>query len=116
MPGDGVIVGRIEAAVINRETHLVMGIADQAAVPGEPGEDREIALGDTESHVDPRRLAPFGNNLTAPQDEPSRSAARAHRPQRLVPRRALGEIACNHLGQVAAPWRLMLNRIACSYG
>ena len=47
-------------------------VADQPAVPGEAGEDREIALGDAEGHVDlavsphsatippPRSTSPFG--------------------------------------------------------
>src|ERR1700731_3986100 len=44
MPGDRVVVRRLETAILDRATDLLVRIADQSAIPGEPGEDREIAL------------------------------------------------------------------------
>src|SRR5438094_8063006 len=62
MPGDRVVVRRLEAAILHRAADRLMRIADQSAVPGETGDDREITLGDAECHIDPRRLAPFGDH------------------------------------------------------
>src|SRR5207249_11522658 len=48
MPGDRIVVRRIEAAIVDRAPHRLMNVADQATVKGEAGKDREIALRDTE--------------------------------------------------------------------
>src|SRR5437868_14030884 len=98
VPRDAVIVRRVEAAIVDREAHLVVRITDQPAVPGETGEDREIALGDAERHVGSRGLSPFGDDMPAAHYKAVGAAAGAHRPERLVPWRALLEIAGDHLG------------------
>src|SRR5262249_8277903 len=55
MPSDRVVVRRVEAAIVHRPADRLMRITDQSAIPGEPGEDRQIALGDAEGHIGPRR-------------------------------------------------------------
>jgi hypothetical protein len=112
VPGDAVIARRVEAAVVDRETHLVVRVADQPAIPGETGEDREIALGHAERHVDPGGISPLGDDTAAAQHEAVGTAAGPHRPERLVPWRTLLEIAGNHLGEVSAPWRLAFGGVA----
>src|SRR5207248_7926026 len=87
MPGDRVVVRRIETAVVDSDPDPFVWIFDQTVVPGETGEDREIALGDAEGHVDTRRVAPLGHDEPVAQQETVRPAARTHRPERLVPRR-----------------------------
>ena len=108
VPGYAVIARRVEAAVIDSKTDLVVRVADQPAIPSETGEDREIALGDAEGHIDPRRVAPLGDDMAPTQHEAVWPAAGPHQPKRLVPRRAFCEIAGDHRGEIAAPRRLAL--------
>src|SRR5689334_8670574 len=108
VPRDRVVVRRIETAVIDLEADLLVGVADQPAVPGETGEDREIALGDAERHVYARRVAPLGNDEAVAQQNTVRAAARTHRPEGLVPRGPLFEIAGHHPAEVSAPWRFVV--------
>src|SRR5207248_4244487 len=95
----------VEAAILDRTPDLLVRIADQPAVPGETGDNREIALGDAESHVGPRRLAPLGDDPAVAQHEPGGPAARAHRPERLVPWGAFLEVAGHHQREIARPRR-----------
>src|SRR6266571_8264861 len=102
MPGDPMIVRRIKSAIIDRAAYRLVEVADEAPVPGEAGEDREIALRHAEGQVDPAGIAPFGDDPAAAQHEAVRAAARAHRAERLVPRRFFAKIAGDHSGEVAA--------------
>src|SRR5271169_2119694 len=105
MPGDRVVVRRVEAAVLDRCTYRLIGIADQALIPGETGEDCKITLGDAERHVGPHRVAPFGDDPAAAQHEAIRRSARPHRSEGFVPRGPLLEIAGDHDSEIALPWR-----------
>ena len=89
-----------------------MRVGDQSAVPRETSEDRQIALGDAEGHVDLRRIAPLGDDLATAQQQPIRPAARPHRTQGFVPWRPLAEIGQDHLGEIAFPRRFMLGSVA----
>jgi len=92
MPGDRIIVRRVEAAVVDRRADPLVRVADQPPVPGETGNDREIALGGAEGHVRACRIAPLGDDQAVPQQKTVRPAAGPHRPQGFVPRRPLLEI------------------------
>src|ERR1700693_2582644 len=107
-PGDAVVVRRVEAAILDRAPHRLVEIADQPAIPSEPGEDRQIALGDAEGLVDLAGVAPFGDDPALPQHQAVRAAAWAHRAERLVPGRLLAEIGLDDMGEVAPPGRLAL--------
>ena len=56
--------------------HRLVRVADQPAIPGQSGEDRQIALGDAEGHVDARGVAPLGD------DSPPRRITRPFGPPR----------------------------------
>src|ERR1700704_2182589 len=111
MPSDRAIARPVEPAVVDRAANRLVQIADQAAIEGEPGEDRQIALRDAEGQVDLPGIAPFGDDLAVVQHETVGSAARPYRPERLVPRRFLAEIAFNDLREIAAPWGFVLGGI-----
>src|SRR5262249_52380251 len=111
MPGDRIVVRRIEAAVVGRDPHSLMRVFDETTVPGEPGKDREIALRDAERHVGPRRLSPLGDDEAISHQQAIWPTARAHRPEGLVPWRPLLEIAGDHLREITAPRRLVLTRM-----
>src|SRR5439155_27260929 len=108
VPGDTVVMWRVEPAIVDRAAHRLMQVADQTAVEGEPGEDRQIALGDAERQVDLSGFAPFRDDLALAQYEAVRAAARPHRPKRLVERRLFAEIARDDLSEIASPRRLVL--------
>ena len=108
VPGDRVVVRRIETAVIDPAADLLVRVADQPAVPGETGKHREIALGDAERHVDARRVAPLGNDEPVAQQDTVRAAARTHRAEGLVPRGPLFEITGDHPAEISAPWCFVL--------
>src|SRR5256885_6965967 len=108
MPGDRVIVRWTKAAILGRASHRLVHVTDQTAVEGEPGEDRQVALGDAEGQVDLPGIAPLRDDPAVAQHQAVRSATRPHRAERLVPRRLLAEIAFDDLGKVASPWRLVL--------
>src|SRR5271166_2180991 len=95
MPGDLVVMRRLEPAIVDGLANRLVHIADQIAVKGEPGEDRQVALGDAERLVDLPRIAPFRDDMSATQDEPVWPAARTHRPQHRVPRRVFLELTRN---------------------
>src|ERR1700751_1631537 len=115
MPSDTVVVRRVESPVIDRQMNLVVGIPDQPAIPSETGKDREIAFGDAEGHIDPRRVSPFSDDLTGAQYEAIRAAAGTHRPERLVPRGTLLGVLCDYRTEIAFPGCLMLHGITrCS--
>src|SRR5262249_5587767 len=97
MPGNRVVVRRIETAVIDREAYLLVGILDEITVPGETGEDREVALGDAERHVRAGRVAPLGDKQPVSQQETVRAAAGTHRSEGLVPWRPLFKVVRDHL-------------------
>ena len=82
MPGDPVVVRRLETAVIAIEwgaAYRLVHVADQAAVDGEAGQDRQIALGDAEGQIDLRRVAPLGDDHGR-RARPARSGRRAAAP------------------------------------
>ncbi len=111
MPGNGVVVRRVEPAIVDGAAHRLVEIADQTAVEGEAGEDRQIAFGDAEGQIDLPGIAPLRDDLAVAQHEAVRTAARPHRPERLVPRRLFAEIVGDDLGEVASPRRLVLSGI-----
>src|SRR5438270_11245796 len=111
MPGDRVIVRWTKAAILGRASHRLVHVTDQAAVKGEPGEDRQVALGDAEGQIAAGCIAPLGNDPAAAQNEAVRAAARPYRAERLVPRRLFAEIGRDRVGQIAAPWRLVLGGV-----
>src|SRR5712692_7437618 len=108
MPADPVVMRWLEAAVVDGLAYRLVEVADQSAVPGQAGEDREVAFRHAEGQVDLPGITPLGDDPTAAQDEAVGAAARAYRPQRRVPWRLLAEIARYHKGEVAAPRRLVL--------
>src|SRR6185437_1675589 len=107
VPGDLRIMRRREAAIIDALADRLVEIADEAALVGEPGEQAETALGDAERHVDARRVAPFGDDEPAMEDEPVRRAARRHLADDFVPRRRLEEPLAEDAGEIARPRRLL---------
>ena len=112
VPGDRVVVRRIEPAVVDPKADPLVRIADQTAIPGETGEDREIALGHAEGHVHARCIAPLGNDEPVAQQQTIRPAARTHRPEGLVPGRTLLEIIGDHPAEISAPRCLMFARMS----
>ncbi len=116
VPGDRIVMRWVEAAIIDGARDLVVRVGDQPAIPGEAGEDREIALGDAERHIDPGRITPLGDDIADAQQHAVRSTAGTHRPERLVPRRSLAEIARHHLGQIPRPRRLVFGGVASGGG
>ena len=61
--------------------HRLVLVGQQALALGHAGEQREVALGDAEGEVGPRRLAP-GGDLAAVLPHQRPTAARAHAPGR----------------------------------
>ena len=59
---------------------------DRAVRDGDAGDEREVALGDAERHVDAPRIAPARNDAAAAQDQSVRPATRCRRPENLVVR------------------------------
>src|SRR5580693_3420140 len=116
MPGNRVVMRRVKATVLDRRTYRLMGITDQATIPGETGEDGEIALGNAECHVGAHRVTPFGDNPAAAQHDAIRRAARPHRSEGLVQRGPLLEIAGDHDGEITPPWRLARASVPCGGG
>src|SRR6267154_549577 len=92
MPGDRVIVRRVEPAIVNGAAYRFVEVADPAAIEGEPRQDRQVALRDAEGQVDLPGVAPLGDNSAVAEDETVGAAARPHRPERLVPWRLLAKI------------------------
>src|SRR5271156_3602301 len=112
MPSDLVIMRRVEPAIVDGAAHWLVHIADQAAVEGEAGEDRQITLGDAESLVDLPRIAPFRDDMSAAQKQPVRPAARPHRPQHRVPRRFFLKLTRILDFKIAAPFDLAFRGMA----
>src|SRR5215470_5170517 len=111
VPSDRSVARRLETAIVDLAPHRLMNVPDQAAIEGEAGEDREVALRGAEGQVIARGIAPFGDDLAVTQHEAVRTAARPDRPQRLVPRRLLLEIVRDGMREVAAPWRLVFGGV-----
>src|SRR5215831_16140122 len=116
MPGDRVVVRRIETAVVNPEANVLVGVSDETTIPSETRQDREIALGHAERHVHARRIAPFGNDKPATQQQTVRSAARTHRPEGVVPWRPLVKVIRDHPAKISAPRCLVFARVTCGGG
>src|SRR5205085_12083130 len=112
MPGNRVVVRRIKAAIVTGPSHRLVHIADQAAVKGEAGEDRQIALSNTEGQIAARCIAPVGDDPAVAQHEAVRAAARPDRAERLVPGRLFPEIRTDGMGQIAAPRGLVLGSMS----
>src|SRR5229473_8340745 len=113
MPGDPVVVRWIKPAIVDRAADRLVEVAKEALVPGKTGEDREIAFRHAEGQVHLPGIAPFGDDPATSQQEAVRAAARAHRTERLVPRRRFAKIARDHPGEVTAPRRLVFGGMLC---
>lgn len=116
MPGDLVVVRRIEAAVLYRAAHRFVHVKDQSAIEREAGEDREIALRNAEGQITAARIAPLGDDPAASQYEAIRAAAWPNRTKGLVPGRLFLKIVPDGMGEITAPGRLALGGKLCRSG
>jgi hypothetical protein len=111
VPGDAIIVRRLEAAIVDRAPDRLVHVADETSVEGEAGEDREIAFRNAESQVATHRIAPLGNDAAVTQHQAIRAASWPDRPQCLVPGRLFLEIMRDGMREVPAPRRLALGGV-----
>jgi hypothetical protein len=74
----GLVAGHERAERLDRghvALHGLVDVADHPAVVRDPDHSREHALGDTVSHIDASRFAPFGDDVAVVNDEARRVAA-----------------------------------------
>ena len=75
LPGDLCVVVAAEGTVPDVVFDGFVDVADQAVVEGKASGGREVAFGDTEGHVYPAEVSPFGDDKTVFQDHARRAAA-----------------------------------------
>ena len=85
-PGDAGIVRARKPRALDAGADRLVDAGDETIGDGEAGQYGQVALGDGEGHIGPRRVAPFGNDAAASEDQAGRAATRNHGSYDLAPR------------------------------
>ena len=71
LPSDLLVVFRVEFSVADVVLNRVIHVSNQIVIQSQPGDGRQVTLGDAVRHVDALRISPFGNDVSASHDRPA---------------------------------------------